>query len=275
MDDWGFEEQPKRSLGTGAGNSNGKVQWLKIIGSLVVLIGVIGLLVYGFYPKKANVGENKENRSYDLTKDSDNYGYPSNVDVPKDARDTVGLYKGIGQDVSDSDKAKLEALRDAASIHEAGWDVKLLGSRKFIDYTLPVELELSLLDDRSVIAKLINNAKTIYLKDKVPDGSYILINPLDEKQMYWKKEIYELLGSKKYVDGLALVYVTDTRQHNLLANHLLFAAGYGKDIDDMYPIVKRVKEVKDYPMLLTVRDNKVVAKKTRIDDFKDALAGWK
>lgn len=273
MDDWGFEEQPKKNFDTSVGT--GKVQWLKIIGSIVVLIGVIGLLVYGFYPKKANVGENKENRSYDLTKDSDNYGYPSNVDVPKDARDTVGLYKGIGQDVSDSDKAKLEALRDAASIHEAGWDVKLLGSRKFIDYTLPVELELSLLDDRSVIAKLINNAKTIYLKDKVPDGSYILINPLDEKQMYWKKEIYELLGSKKYVDGLALVYVTDTRQHNLLANHLLFAAGYGKDIDDMYPIAKRVKEVKDYPMLLTVRDNKVVAKKTRIDDFKDALAGWK
>lgn len=273
MDDWGFEEQPKRSLGTGV--STGKVQWLKIIGSLVVLFGLIGLLVYGFYPKKANVEGNKENRSYDLTKESDNYGYPTNVEVPKDAKDTVGLYKEIGQEVSDSDKAKLEALRDAASIHEAGWDVKLLGSRKFIDYMFPVELELTLLDSKSVIAKLIENAKTIDTKDSVRDGSYILINPLDEAQMYWKKEIYELLGSKKYVDGLALVYVTDTRQQSILANKLLFMAGYGKDEDDMYPVASRVRNVKDYPMLVTVRDNKVVAKKSRIDDFKDALAGWK
>lgn len=273
MDDWGFEEQPKRV--SGASNGTGKVQWLKIIGSIVVLISVISLLVYGFYPKKANVGENKENRSYDLTKESDNYGYPSNVEVPKDAKGIVGMYEEIGQDVSDSDKAKLEALRDAASIHEAGWDVKLLGSRKFIDYTMPVDLELTLLDGKSVIAKLLENAKPINYKDKIPDGSYILLNPLDEKQMYWKKEIYELLGSKKYVDELALVYVTDTRQHNLLANHLLFAAGYGKEIDDMYLIERRVKGVQDYPMLLTVRDGKVIAKKTRIDDFKDALAGWK
>ena len=196
--------------------------------------------------------------------------------MPDKVKDTVKLYEEVGQDVSDSDKAKLEAIRDAASIHEAGWDVKKLGSRKFLDTIYPVDVELELINPDSVIAKLLNNAPWLHeWNDPIPDGTYILINPLDERQMYWKQEIYDYLNVKKSIDKLSLVYVTDKKQHNVLANFILFAAGYGKESDDMYPIEPRIKEVHDYPMMVTVKDNKVVAKKTKIDNFKEALAGWR
>lgn len=271
LDDWGLVDY-KDNVGMRKG-----VQWGKIIGSIVLFLSLLGLVFYILYPKNdvKSVVNDKGTGDYNITKKDDNYGYPSNVSVPDEAKKIVSLYDEVGQDVSDSDKAKLEAMRDSASVHEAGWDVSLLGSRKYIDYTKPVELELSLLDSKSVIAKLIENGKPIGDKDKIPDGSYILINPLDEAQMYWKREIYELLGSKRYISGLALVYVTDTATQNLLANHLLYAAGYGKDIDDMYPIAYRVKNVQDYPIFVTVKDNKVVAKRTKVDNFKDLLEGWK
>ena len=272
MDDWGLGDFSDKKESKLQG-----VQWGKIILSLATFFGVLGLLFYGFYPRTSEVKKstNEGTHEYNIAKKEDNYGYPSNVSVPDEAKKIVSLYDEVGQNVSDSDKAKLEAMRDSASVHEAGWDVNLLGSRKFIDYTKPVELELALLDSRSVIAKLIENGKTIGDKDPIPDGSYILINPLDEAQMYWKREIYELLGSKRYVSGLALVYVTDTATQNLLANHLLYAAGYGKVIDDMYLIAYRVKNVQDYPIFVTVKDNKVVAKRTKVNDFKDLLAGWR
>lgn len=272
LDDWGLSDyKDKEKLKIGG------VQWGKVVASLLVFIGLLGLLFYVFYPK--NPVENKVDKEvthdYNIAKKDDNYGYPSNVTVPDEAKKIVSFYDEIGQDVSDSDKAMLEAMRDSASVHEAGWDVRLLGSRKFIDYTKPAELELSLLDSKSVIAKLIENGKPIGDKDKLPDGSYILINPLDEAQMYWKRDIYDFLGSQKYITDLSLVYVTDTTRQNLLANHLLYAAGYGKDIDDMYPIEYRVKNVNDYPMFLTVKNNTVVAKKTKVSDFKSLLAGWR
>lgn len=271
LDDWGLDDYQDKS------DSKKGIQWIKVMGSLLMFLTLLGVLVYVFYPKNDTkvVTDANGKGGYDITKKTDNYGYPNNVSVPDEAKKIVSLYEEVGQNVSDSDKAKLEAMRDSASVHEAGWDVSLLGSRKFIDYTKPVELELALLDSKSVIAKLIENGKPIGDKDKIPDGSYILINPLDEAQMYWKREIYDLLGSKRYISGLALVYVTDTATQNLLANHLLYAAGYGKDIDDMYPIVYRVKNVQDYPIFVTVKDNKVVAKRTKVDDFKDLLAGWK
>lgn len=272
MDDWGLGDYSDKKDSKLQG-----VQWGKVILSLVTFLGILGLLFYGFYPRNSEVEKstNEDKHEYNVAKKEDNYGYPSNVTVPDEAKKIVSLYEEVGQDVSDSDKAKLEALRNSASVHEAGWDVSILGSRKFIDYTKPVELELALLDSKSVIAKLIENGKTIGDKDPVPDGSYILINPLDEAQMYWKRDIYEVLGSQKYINNLALVYVTDTTTQNLLANHLLYAAGYGKDIDDMYPIEYRVKNVKDYPMFLTVKNNTVVAKKTKVNDFKSLLGGWR
>lgn len=271
LDDWGLGDYQDKD------NSKKEIQWIKILSSLFTFLTLLGVLFYVYYPKNDTkaVTDANDKKGYDITKKVDNYGYPSNVSVPDEAKKIVSLYDEVGQDVSDSDKAKLEAIRDSASVHEAGWDVSLLGSRKYIDYTKPVELELSLLDSKSVIAKLIENGKPIGDKDKIPDGSYILINPLDEAQMYWKREIYELLGSKRYISGLALVYVTDTATQNLLANHLLYAAGYGKDIDDMYPIAYRVKNVQDYPIFVTVKDNKVVAKRTKVDNFKDLLEGWK
>ena len=271
LDDWGLDDYQDKD------NSKKGIQWVKVMGSLLMFLTLLGVLVYVFYPKNDTkvVTDANGKGGYDITKKTDNYGYPNNVSVPDEAKKIVSLYDEVGQDVSDSDKAKLEAMRDSASVHEAGWDVSLLGSRKFIDYTKPVELELALLDSKSVIAKLIENGKPIGDKDKIPDGSYILINPLDEAQMYWKREINDLLGSKRYISGLALVYVTDTATQNLLANHLLYAAGYGKDIDDMYPIAYRVKNVQDYPIFVTVKDNKVVAKRTKVDNFKDLLEGWK
>ena len=209
LDDWGLVDY-KDNVGMRKG-----VQWGKIIGSIVLFLSLLGLVFYILYPKNdvKSVVNDKGTGDYNITKKDDNYGYPSNVSVPDEAKKIVSLYDEVGQDVSDSDKAKLEAMRDSASVHEAGWDVSLLGSRKYIDYTKPV--------------------------------------------------------------GLALVYVTDTATQNLLANHLLYAAGYGKDIDDMYPIAYRVKNVQDYPIFVTVKDNKVVAKRTKVDNFKDLLEGWK
>lgn len=272
MDDWGLDDYSDKKDSKLQG-----VQWGKILLSLVTFLGILGLLFYGFYPRTSEVKKstNEDNHEYNVAKKEDNYGYPSNVTVPEEAKRIVSLYEEVGQDVSDSDKAKLEALRSSASVHEAGWDVSILGSRKFIDFTRPAELELALLDPKSVIAQLIENAKTIDSKDVIPDGSYILINPLDEAQMYWKRDIYEVLGSKKYINDLSLVYVTDTTRQNILANYLLHAAGYGKDEDDMYPIEYRVKNVKDYPMFLTIKNNTVVAKKTKVNDFKSLLVGWK
>lgn len=272
MDDWGIGDYKDKKESRLQG-----IQWGKVLLSLTVFVGILSLLFYGFYPKNSGVSDMKkeDTHEYNVAKKEDNYGYPDNVTVPEEAKRIVSLYDEVGQDVSDSDKAKLQAMRDSVSVHEAGWDVSLLGSRKFIDYTQPAELELALLDSKSVIAKLIENAKTIGSKDVIPDGSYILINPLDEAQMYWKRDIYEVLGSKKYINDLSLVYVTDTTRQNILANYLLYAAGYGKDVDDMYPIEYRVRNVKDYPMFLTVKNNTVVAKKTKVNDFKSLLVGWK
>ena len=272
MDDWGIGDYKDKKESRLQG-----IQWGKVLLSLTVFVGILSLLFYGFYPKNSGVSDVKkeETHEYNVAKKEDNYGYPDNVTVPDEAKKIVSFYDEIGQDVSDSDKAMLEAMRESASVHEAGWDVRLLGSRKFIDYTKPVELELSLLDSKSIIAKLIENGKPIGDKDKLPDGSYILINPLDEAQMYWKRDIYDFLGSQKYITDLSLVYVTDTTRQNLLANHLLYAAGYGKDIDDMYPIEYRIKNVNDYPMFLTVKNNTVVAKKTKVSDFKSLLVGWR
>lgn len=274
MDDWGLDDYIENKP---SNKPKGQVQWGKAIVGIVTLVVVLSLLVYAFYPKnKVTVKAPEDNKSYDVGKASDNYGYPGNVEVPDKVKDTVKLYEEVGQDVSDSDKAKLEAVRDAASIHEAGWDVKKLGSRKFLDTIYPVDVELELINPDSVIAKLLNNAPWLHeWNDPIPDGTYILINPLDERQMYWKQEIYDYLNVKKSIDKLSLVYVTDKKQHNVLANFILFAAGYGKESDDMYPIEPRIKEVHDYPMMVTVKDNKVVAKKTKIDNFKEALAGWR
>lgn len=272
MDDWGLDDYIEKK----PNKPTGKVQWGKLIGGITVFVLVLTALGYTFYPKKNVVVKTEDNKTYDVGKASDNYGYPNNVEVPDKVRDTVKLYEEVGQDVSESDKAKLEAVRDSAAIHEAGWDVKKLGSRKFIDNIYPVQVELELLDSDSVIAKLLNNAPWLHeWNDPIPDGTYILINPLDEKQMYWKQEIYDALNYKKNIDKLSLVYVTDKDKHNILANFILFAMGHGKEVDDMYPVENRVKNVKDYPLMVTIKDNKVVAKKTNIDNFKEALAGWR
>lgn len=270
MDEWGLDGSFSKKSQT-----KGKVQIWKILGSSLILIGVIGGLVFAFYPKNTVESKQEDNKVYDVTKASDNYGYPEKVEVPEKVKDTVDNLDASGVKASDSQESVLTAVRDSASEVEAGWDTSKYGSRKFIDSVQPLEVEEMLLDDKSVIKKLIDNVKPLGRKDTLKDGSYILINSLDEKQMYWKKEIYDLLGSKKYVSDLGLVYVNEPVAQGDTSKKLLVSAGYGNSEDDWLLPATRVTEVHDYPMLLTVREGKVVAKKTKIDDFKSALEGWK
>jgi len=144
----------------------------------------------------------------DLTSKTNNYGYPDNVVIPKNVEKVLSSVEGdVNQEGSEIVKSYLEDIRSSVVETEKEWDVTKLGSRKYIDYKLPSNLEMVLLEDNSVLKLVLRHTLEMGLKDKLNDGFYLIINPLDEAQMYLKKEFYT--RAEEDTTTNYLVYIND------------------------------------------------------------------
>lgn len=199
----------------------------------------------------------------DLTSKNNNYGYPDNVVIPKNVEKVLSSVEGdVNQEGSEVVKSYLEDIRSSVVETEKDWDVTKLGSRKYIDYKLPSNLEMVLLEDNSVLKLVLRHTLEMGLKDKLNDGFYLIINPLDEAQMYLKKEFYT--RAEEDTTTNYLVYINDVSQYNL-PEALLSKLGYGGR-KKFYDVGERLK-IKDYPMVVKIKDGNVVAKKTNVKNL--------
>lgn len=254
LDDWGFSnEEPEKNKS-------------KTSTKKKITLGVLGVLLassIGFWVLKPNpmvVEETKQEKNYnDLTSKGNNYGYPDNVQIPTNVEKFIEDSGDVSKEGSEQMKQVLEDVRDSVVEKERDWDVTQLGSRKYLDVRLPSNMERVLLQEGSPLRMVLDNTEYYGMSRQVPDGFYLIMNPLDEAQMYLKKEYYEKV--KESTNGYYLVYINDVSQYSL-PEMLLAKLGYG-NVEKFYPVEERLK-IKDYPMVVRIKDGNVVSKKSNV-----------
>lgn len=260
LDDWGIESVPTKNSKVTSVSTKKKV----VLGILsVAIMSSLGFWV--FSPSKQGQQEGqKQEKNYDnLTSKGNNYGYPDNVDIPKNVEKVIGGIEGdINKDGRGALKTQLEDIRSSVVEKEKDWDVTKLGSRKYIDNRLPTNIEMVLLEDNSPLKLVLRHVIDMGIHQKLEDGFYLVINPLDEAQMYLKKEFYERV--EKDTTKNFLVYVNDVSQY-YVPEMILNKAGYGS-IEKFYNVEERLK-IKDYPMVVKIQGGHVVSKKTNVKDL--------
>ena len=260
IDDWGIGVD-NTDLDSQTGR--GKRPYVILAFLIVCIVCSISFWVFSPAKETKKVDEKPVNKYDNLTSKDDNYGYPATTEIPKNVEKVIDSVEGdVNKEGSEPVKAYLEEIRDSVVETEKDWDVTKLGSRKYIDYKLPSSLEMVLLEDNSVLKLVLKHTLEMGLKDELRDGFYLVINPLDEAQMYLKKEFYT--RAEQDTTTNYLVYINDVSQYNL-PEALLSKLGYG-DRKKFYDVRERLK-IKDYPMIVKIKGGNVVAKKTNVKDL--------
>lgn len=260
MDDWGIGNVPIKNSKVTSVSMKKKVT-LGILS--VAIMGSLGFWVFS-PSKQGQQEEQKQEKNYNnLTAKSNNYGYPDNVEIPKNVEKVIGSIEGdVNKEGSEIAKQHLETIRESVVETEKDWDVTKLGSRKYIDNRLPTNIEMVLLEDNSPLKLVLQHVVEMGMEKQLKDGFYLVINPLDEAQMYLKKEFYE--RAEKDTTKNFLVYINDVSQY-YVPEMLLNKAGYGS-IEKFYNVEERLK-IKDYPMVVKIQGGHVVSKKTNVKDL--------
>lgn len=261
FDDWGVE---LCTVGKKVKGSSVGLKKKVLLGILSVsLLGSLGFWVFS-PAKEGSKEEQKQEKNYNnLTAKSNNYGYPDNVEVPKNVEKVIGGIEGdVNKEGRGALKTQLEDIRSSVVETEKDWDVTKLGSRKYIDNRLPTNIEMVLLEDNSPLKLVFKHVTDMGMRQQLKDGFYLVINPLDEAQMYLKKEFYE--RAEKDTTSNFLVYINDVSQY-YVPEMILNKAGYGS-IEKFYNVEERLK-IKDYPMVIKIQGGHVVSKKTNVKDL--------
>lgn len=260
MDDWGVDIAPTKNSKVTSVSMKKKL----VLGLLsVAIMGSLGFWVLS-PSKQGKQEEQKQDKNYNnLTAKSNNYGYPDNVEIPKNVEKVIGSIEGdVNKEGSGALKTQLEDIRSSVVEKEKDWDITKLGSRKYIDNRLPTNIEMVLLEDNSPLKLVFRHVIDMGMRKKLDDGFYLVINPLDEAQMYLKKEFYE--RAEKDTTKNFLVYINDVSQY-YVPEMILNKAGYGS-IEKFYDVEERLK-IKDFPMVVKVQGGHVVSKKTNVKDL--------